>query len=343
MTAFAIPGDPETPTGGYVYDRKVIAASGGGLTPLRLPDGFPFPTDAELAATRAALATAAGPVLIDGLAYGALPADLIDGLPHRPVALCHHPLGLEAGLDEATSHRLIEAERAALSRAAHVIVTSEATKRTLLKDFGLAEADVTVAPPGLDRAPMAAFHSGEAIAPPIILTVASLIPRKAHDVLAEALTMVADRQWRAVWAGPDDRAVGWAAAIRKKIGARGLSDRIELVGAANAETLDQLYDKASVFCLPSRYEGYGMVFAEAMMRGLPVVACEGEAQREVIGEAGRLVPVDDAKALASTLAAMLDDAAERRTIGAAGHARALAIPGWDATWAVIRAVLERAE
>lgn len=342
MTAFAIPGDPDTPTGGYVYDRKLIAASGGALTALRLPGGFPFPSKAELTEARDALLTA-GPALIDGLAYGALPVELIDALPCRPVALCHHPLGLEAGLDEATSRRLIETERAALSRAAHVVVTSEATKRTLLADFGLAEGGVTVAPPGLDRAPMAAFHNAEPVEPPTILTVASLTPRKAHDVLADALALIADRDWRAVWAGPDDRADDWAAAIRERVGARGLSDRIDLTGAASAETLDRLYHEASVFCLPSRYEGYGMVFAEAMMRGLPVVACEGEAQREVIGEAGRLVPVDDAKALASTLAAMLDDAAERQTIGAAGHARALAIPGWDTTWAVIRAVLERAE
>jgi glycosyltransferase involved in cell wall biosynthesis len=84
-----------------------------------------------------------------------------------------------------------------------------------------------------------------------------------------------------------------------------------------------------------------MVFAEAMARGLPVVAARIAAAEEVLGEdAGALVPVDDADALAGALAALLDDAELRRRKGDAAVSRAAALPGWDATAATILRAME---
>lgn len=350
MTAahFAIPGDPATPTGGYVYDARVTAASGGALAPLPLPEGFPAPSEAELSAARAALMGVEGPIVIDGLAYGALPASLIEGLPRRPVALCHHPLGLEPGLTSIDAARLIASERAALALAAHTIVTSEATRRTLIADFGLAEAAVTVAPPGLDRAPPAAAYRKESApaaitgAAPVILTVASLTPRKGHDTLIAALEVLKDRPWRCRLVGPDDRDGAWADGLRMQAAAAGLADRIEFSGAMSREGLDAAYGAADLFCLPSRYEGYGMVFDEAMMRALPVVACAAGAVPDVVPPAaGTLLPPDDPDALADALDDYLGDPAKRAAAGAAGRAHALTLPDWTATWEKIRMVLER--
>lgn len=338
-----MPGDPETATGGYAYGRRIVAASTGELALLRLPAGFPYPTADDLAETGRLLAAAKGPVLVDGLAYGVLPTRLIDALPERPVALCHHPLGLEHGLSEAESRRLIEAERAALARAAHVVVTSEATARTLVADFGLAAEGVTVAPPGLDRAAPAAFHRGAAAETPTILTVASYTPRKAHDALLAALALIADRPWRAVWAGADDLDPPWRAKIAAAVSISGLGERIEMRGPCDAAKLDRLYDGADIFCLPSRYEGYGMVFAEAMMRGLPVVAAKAEAVRDLVSPAaGRLAPADDPAALAAALAGLLDDPAARRAAGMAGRERAMALPDWSETWRRVQGALDAA-
>ena len=103
--AFAIPGDIELPTGGYTYDRRVLA-----LLPrfkvavrhVRLPGGFPSPTQADLDETRRLLDLSKPTVLlIDGLAYGAMPADLIRSFDNPIVALVHHPLCLEAGTLQA--------------------------------------------------------------------------------------------------------------------------------------------------------------------------------------------------------------------------------------------------
>ena len=343
--AFAVPGDPATPTGGYIYDARVVTASGGLLQPLRLSDGFPAPDEAAISATRAAL-MAAGPCLIDGLAYGVLSADLISALPYRPVALCHHPLGLETGIAPAEQARLMATEKAALALAAHVIVTSDATKRTLVSAFGLQPDGVTVAPPGVDHAPVPHHkpHSGNsegvAGASPVLLTVASLTRRKGHDTLADALAAIADLDWRALWVGPDDRDEHWAGFLRGRLLERNLAARVEIRGAVGEAKLHDCYAQAHLFVLPSRYEGYGMVFDEAMMRGLPVVACHAGAVPDVVPEgAGILVPPDDAGALAGALRQLLTDQATHATKAAGARAQALSLPGWGDTWARIHEVL----
>ena len=99
---FAIPGDLRTLTGGYGYDRRMLAAlpaCGVAATHLQLPGGFPFPDAATVAETLRLLAQAPPDhvLLVDGLALGALPPDGLAGLTAPLVALVHHPLGLESG------------------------------------------------------------------------------------------------------------------------------------------------------------------------------------------------------------------------------------------------------
>ena len=151
--AFAIPGALDTPTGGYEYDRKLLEAApaaGLALSHLPLSGGFPHPTRAEAEAAIAAMAAAPGPVLVDGLALGALPAEAIpEALGARLIALCHHPLGLETGLSADASARMLAAEAAALARCARVLTTSRTTAETLRTRLGVPAARIAVAPPGL--------------------------------------------------------------------------------------------------------------------------------------------------------------------------------------------------
>ena len=134
--AFAIPGDLATPTGGYAYDRRILEllpTYGVTVHAVALPASFPNPTDADLAQTERLLrGTPEGSVLlIDGLAYGAMPVGLIRRLDRRIVALVHHPLGLEPGLGPERELELLESEIAALAEARWVITTSGATARLL--------------------------------------------------------------------------------------------------------------------------------------------------------------------------------------------------------------------
>ncbi|MEM7270410.1 MAG: glycosyltransferase family 4 protein [Pseudomonadota bacterium] len=302
-----------------------------------MPGRYPTPTPEDLDETARLLSSIAEPVLIDGLAYGAFPDPLIDLLQQPPIALCHHPLGMETGLDAYQAAILIRDEARALARAAHIIVTSPETKRTLVADMGQDEARITVAPPGLDKVePRDDLRGGV----PTILTVASLTPRKGHDTLIAALAQLKDQAWEAVWVGPLDRDPPHTELLKLKIAEAGLAHRIRLTGPQSAEDLEDSYAAADIFCLPSRYEGYGMVFAEAMMRALPIVACNTGAVAELVPpRAGLLTPADDPDALAEALSDLLSDAPIRAAMGAAGRAEALAIGDWDATWAIAKTVL----
>lgn len=337
MTAFAIPGDLATPTGGYVYDRRVIDASGGALTHLPLPGNWPNPSEADRAAAVEALNTA-GPTIIDGLAYGAFTPDIIAALPTKPVVLCHHPLGKETGLDAYAAALAIKQEAEVLSLAAHIIVTSDETKRTLIAELGQDETRITVAPPGLDYVD-APERTEKSI--PEILTVASLTPRKGHEELVVALARLKHLNWSARWIGPIDRDETHFEAVKAAIVETELTSRIHIEGPVSGAGLEQAYQEADIFCLPSRYEGYGMVFAEAMMRGLPIVACDAGAVANLVPpRAGILTPSNNPDAMAEALEEVLEDAPFRTMMGAAGRKHALTIPGWDQTWATIKAALE---
>src|SRR5690606_18196624 len=113
-------------------------------------------------------------LLIDGLAYGAMPADLIRKMRNPIVALVHHPLGYEPGLPEARVRELIALERDALALARRVIASSPFTKRLLVDEFAVSPSIITVAVPGTERAARA-HGTGN---PLQLLSVGSITPRK---------------------------------------------------------------------------------------------------------------------------------------------------------------------
>jgi hypothetical protein len=214
---FAIPGDLATLTGGYGYDRRMLAAlptCGVDAQHLPLPGGFPF-ADAATVAESLRLLGEAPPdhvLLVDGLALGALPPDGLAGLAAPLVALVHHPLGLESGLAPATARALIENERAVLAHVRHVIVTSQTTRDTLIADFGMAATRITVAEPGTDPAPRFQGSGGQGVA---LLAIGSITPRKGHGVLVEALAGLAHLPWSLTIIGSPDRDPACAAGQRK--------------------------------------------------------------------------------------------------------------------------------
>lgn len=332
--AVAVPGELATRTGGYGYDRAVIAAlreAGHAVTVLALGDTFPHPSPAHLAAAHSALAALppGRPVLVDGLAYAALPPATLAAVRARKVALVHHPLAQETGRSPAEAARLLAAERLALSHADAVVTTSGHTAATLANAYGVPAEAITVARPGLDPV----WHQpGTPADPPRLVTVGSLIPRKGHDVLLAALARLTALPWHQHIVGSQARDPATARALGEAVAAAGLAGRVTLHGEADDAAIRTLYREAALFVLASRHEGFGMVFGEAMASGLPVVACRAGAVPEAVPpEAGILVPPDDPGALAAALARLLTDGAERAARSAAARAAALAMPDWPAT------------
>ncbi|WP_342642688.1 glycosyltransferase family 4 protein [Rhodoligotrophos ferricapiens] len=350
MTAvvLALPAPIDTLTGGYAYARKVLEAlpeHGVSAQALQLPESFPRPSEAELGeAYRRLKAVPRDMALIaDGLVFGALPLPMLKALGRPVIALVHHPLGLEHGLSTEEAQSLLASERAALAMAQHVIVPSRTTALTIQSLFGLSASAITIAPPGIEPVPRAP-RPLEPNEPLKILSVGSIIPRKGFDILVDALALIADRAWESSIIGATDLDPNSVAALRKQIAARGLESRIALPGAIQPDRLAQIYLQADMFVLPSRYEGYGMVFAEAMAHGLPVIGAAAGALPEVVpSSAGLLVPKDDPYVLAGAILRLIDDPGFRRRLadGAWDHAQKL--PRWKETAGIIANVLKRSQ
>jgi glycosyltransferase involved in cell wall biosynthesis len=342
--AFVIPGDLNMPTGGYGYDRRVLArlpAYGVDVSHLPLTGGYPSPTVADLAETEAALAALpqSQVLFIDGLAFGAMGFDLVQRIKQPIVALCHHPLALEAGLSEARAAQLHLSERNALSRARHVVVTSPMTARILSEDFGVNADRILVAEPGTDRASRAKGSANVGGDTLHLLAVGSIVPRKGYDVLVRALEPLADRPWTLSIVGAA-RDAELLAALEAQIADAGLANRIRLLGARTEAELDEIYASADVFVMPSLFEGYGMVLGEAMARGLPIVCTTGGAAAETAPNSAALkVTPGDAAAFGAAVGKVLDDAVLRRGMSDAAWAAGLMLPTWDDAAKRIAAVL----
>ncbi len=340
--AFLVPGDLSLPTGGYAYDRQVIRllpAEGVKAMHVALPGAFPNATAADFADCAAIVAGLPADclLLIDGLAYGAMPVELIRGFNRKVVALCHHPLALENGISAERARALHLSEAAALNLAEHVIVTSPLTGKILAGEFAVPAEKITVAEPGTARKPRA---RGSGSAELRLLAVGSIVPRKGYAVLVEALAGLARRNWRLKIVGAV-RSPETEAALRAQIARAELGERIELVGAVRERDLDEFYETADLFVMASLFEGYGMVLGEAMQRGLPIVTTTGGAASETVPEgAGLKVPPGDAGALRAALDRALADPQLRADLGAAAHRAGEALPRWEDTARVIARALD---
>ncbi len=336
--AFAIPGDIDTPTGGYIYDRKMIEGLrnlGWQVDLVGLGDGFPYPDAQTLTFAQQKLqAIAPGcPVLIDGLALGVMP-EIVGRLvsTHQLIALVHHPLALESGLSQAQAQSFKLSEMDALSHVSNVIVTSPATARNLIAEFGMDSSRLRVVLPGTDRtlSERGYNHAHNAHDRDLrLLSVGSIVPRKGFDILMQALGQLKDLPWQLTIAGDRTRDAHAPLQLERDLDQYGLRDRVHTLGAVSSETLESLYLDADVFVLASRYEGYGMAFAEALAHGLPVIATTGGAIPETVPTtAGILVEPGDVKQFAQALRQIITDEHLRTTLSAGAIHAANNQPDW---------------
>lgn len=304
-----LPGSPETLTGGFVYDRHLLRClrrAGLLAGAIQIPGAWPNPAAATIG-------TAADQ--IDGLPDGA--ALLVDGLAFSPllevleakrgrlrlIVLVHHPLADERGPGGPDYDRLFDRESRALALAQGVIVTS-ATTASRLADFAVPKSRIRVVRPGVATRPgaaraMSVRHQRDA--PPTLLCVASLTPRKGQDVLLRAMARLRRLRWRLRLVGPE-RDLAFSRHVRRLTRALRLADRIGFVGPLSPARLAREYDAADLFVLPSNHEGFGMVVAEAVAHGLPIIASDAGAIPEAAeGSRHRLVSPGDPPALAHAL------------------------------------------
>jgi glycosyltransferase involved in cell wall biosynthesis len=329
---FAVPGDIATPTGGYAYDRRMIAELGDlgwQVDLLGLGEGFPWPSEAtRTAALTKLLATLAGrAIVVDGLALGVLPEAATQLAGRNPLlALVHHPLALEAGLSENQALTLRSSERAALSAVRGVVVTSAATARLVAAEYDVPAESITVAKPGSDPTSLAPGSRDGVVR---LLSVGAVVPRKGFDVLIAALARLGDLPWLLTIAGDRTRDLNAAARLDADIADHALQNRVAVLGAVSPQHLATLYAEADVFALASHFEGYGMAYAEAIAQGLPIIGTTGGAIPDTVpSDAGLLVPPGDMLALAKALRRVIGDSDLRQCLTDGARAAAPQLPTW---------------
>ncbi|WP_328987482.1 glycosyltransferase family 4 protein [Thiorhodovibrio winogradskyi] len=328
-----------TASGGYAYDRRIasgLAELGWKLEVRRLDDSFPNPSDCALEHARRTLAAIPeqAMVLIDGLALGAMPEPAREhGQRLRLVALVHHPLADETGLDPARQAELRHSEARALAWVRGIILTSEFTAQRLVR-YQVPRERLRVVEPGVDQGFQRlgartdpTDHVGKA--PVSLLCVASLIERKGHDLLLQALSELRHLRWQLTCIGDVTRDPTWTARILALREDLGLGERVHLTGTLPAAEVEQYYRQANVAVLATRFEGYGMVIAEALAHGLPMVVTRGGAAAETLPDtAGLKVPVEDVAALRDALRTLILDSSLRARLAEGARRAALGLPNW---------------
>ena len=211
-------------------------------------------------------------------------------------------------------------------RAARVmVVPSEYVRHTVIDVLDVDPDQVVVIPHArADRvAPTPADELSHryGLDGPVVLYPVVTYPHKNHLMLLEAFQRVVARHPDALLVLPGG--VGGAESdVLAAVDRLGISARVRRLGRVSDADLSGLYSLARVMAFPSRYEGFGLPAAEALARGVPLVASNVTSLLEVVGDAGVLVDPDDVDAWAQALSAVLDDSGSVGDLVARGLARA---------------------
>ena len=325
--------DPERVTGGNVYDQRVRDGLAGRGRAVRTVE-----VDPDAAPGALAQVPAGALALVDGLVAIGAPGEVEALAARARVVLLVHMLA--ASFPDAEPGRL-DAERRAL-RCAHRVIATSAWLGDELVARGLVDsAVVSVVRPGADDAPLAT-GSPEGTA---LLCVGAVAPHKGHDTLVEALAAL-DRgsAWRCTIAGSTAVDPGFASRVIARAAAQGMSGRVTWAGVLDRRALDGAYDRADLLVAPSRAESYGLAVADALRRGIPVLASRVGGIPEAVGadDAAIFVPPGDPVALAGALRRWIADPALRARLSEGARCAAGARAPWSVTADAVDDVLRSA-
>ncbi|MDW8405488.1 glycosyltransferase family 4 protein [Chloroflexus sp.] len=324
--AFLTVGDPNRLTGGYLYHREVFRrwrAQGHRIDEIVLG---PADVAGQLAAAPLAgerfTVERYDALLVDALARAVVAPWLEHWRAQRPLIALIHELPAVAGASDPREHDWEQA----LLRADALVAVSDDGAATLIAR-GADPARVFVASGGCDRL-LARLPEGMP-REPLVIAVGQWIPRKNQARLARAWGQAAAQGWRLELIGETEADPAYAAEVWQAV--RACPAPVIVRGPLNDAELAHLYARASVFALPSRFEGYGLVFAEALACGLPVIAGAVGPVPALVDDGGLLVPPDDEQALAVALRAITTDPTLRARLSIAAQRRAATLPRWDDT------------
>ena len=344
---FLAPNIHSLPTGGNIYNRRVLANLEGAahleLWPVdRAPEDPGSVPEANV-------------VVVDSLllTHGEALNALRRAQPRASFVLLAHYLSCIDPTQADTASARCERERLALFDGA--ITTSRYVRRALSGET-LDRESIAVVPPGLDdvfREPVPG-RDGAAGRPPRLLTVANVLPGKGLRRLLDALEALADESWRWTLVGSETLDRDFATDFREAVATSSVADRVRLVGTVREGEMRPVYDAHDVCVVPSRFETCSMSTREAMARGLAVVATRVGGLPENFGmdprhasldpapaeSGGYLVDSGGAPSLADALRSVLHRPTLRTRMAQAARRQSQKFPTWSDTARRFEAALQ---
>jgi glycosyltransferase involved in cell wall biosynthesis len=241
------------------------------------------------------------------------------------VAAENAPYGAVARLNAGEREQMERRERRVYDAAAGVFTMSERLRQSFVDEFGVSPERVTTVYAGANLDSAACVpRSPEVRGPPTILFVGRRWGPKGGPELLQAFqelrTTVPDARLRIVGCTPAVSDPGVE-----------VLGRIDKTHSGAAGRLSQLYREADIFCMPTRFDAFGIVFVEAMLHGVACIGTRHGAVPEIIedGETGWLVPKGAVKPLRDRLVDAFSDRARLAQMGRRGRMRALRHFTWD--------------
>jgi len=246
----------------------------------------------------------------------------------RDIALAH-AAGWRQRLLIRRWHNFLRMQCKVARRLKHIVTVSESSKRDICAAFGLDPARVHVIYNGIDTDTFRPEPDIERDPWQIITTASADQPLKGTQYLIPAFATLCQQfpRLRLVFVGKPKP----GGATEKLIQRLGVGDRISFRHGVSADEFRALYARSAVAVVPSEYEGFGFPAGEAMACATPVVSTDGGALPEVVGNAGRTVPVRNPAALAQAIGELLNDPDARDNLGRRGRQRILDNFCWSRT------------
>ena len=336
-------GDLDRRSGGFRYDRQLVEGlrrAGDTVDVVELPwrnygRGL---LDNASRRLRDRLRVDVDVMLQDELAHPSL-VRTNRHLPYPVVSVVHH---LRASESRRLSPLYRAVERRYLGTVDGVVCNSSATQ-TVVTGLGVDTDATVVAPPAGDRfdpdVDGATIDRRARERPLRIAFVGTVTPRKGLTTLVEGLAGSDTDAELTVVGRPADET--YVEAVRRRVRRHDLGGRVRMAGELSDEALSATLRSSHVLAVPSRYEGFGIVYLEGMSFGLPAIAARagGAAETVTDGETGVLVDPGDAEAVAAAIARFAAHPDRLAAMGRAARRRYERHPDWTETTARVRRLL----
>ncbi len=337
-------GTLDTLSGGYLYDRKLVAslrAAGDTVEIISLPwRNYPAHLSDNLTFR---LPRGFDLIIEDELNHPSLLA-ANQRKPCPVISLVHH---LRCSEQRPAWQNVLyrQVERAYL-RSVDGFIFNSMTTRNVVHALAGDSRPYIVAYPPTDRFGNALPESLAAAraaqdGPLRLVFLGNLIPRKGLHTLLDALTRLPAGAVTLDIIGGLNADPPYAAAMQHKAAKHPLASGIRFWGALDNDALREKLQQAHLLVVPSSYEGFGIVYLEGMAFGLPAIGTTSGAAGEIIhhGETGYLIPPGDSDALAAHLAEVHSNRALLAQLAHNALERYKKQPAWEETAAQVRAFL----